>query len=96
MLFVTPRGKQMRPDQVGKVIGYWTIQFAKNRTTPHIIRDSVAYRWLKAHPKDYLTLSKILWHKRVQTTVEIYGARFDESSGACAMEEWLDERAAKN
>jgi hypothetical protein len=59
---------------------------------PLLIRDSVAYRWLKEHPKDFLTLSKILWHKNVQTTIEIYGAKFNESSGTCAMEAWLDER----
>jgi site-specific recombinase XerD len=93
-LFVTPRGKPMRSDQVGKVIGNWTTKFAPRRTTPHMIRDSVAYKWLKEHPKDFLTLSKILWHKNVQTTIQIYGARFNESSGTCAMEAWLDQRAS--
>ncbi len=93
-LFVTPRGKAMRSDQVGKVIGHWSKTFASKRTTPHMIRDSVAYKWLKTHPKDYLTLSKILWHKNVQTTIRIYGARFNESSGMCAMEAWRDLRAA--
>jgi integrase len=93
-LFVTPRGKPMRSDQVGKVIGHWSKTFASKRTTPHLIRDSVAYKWLKEHHKDYLTLSKILWHKNVQTTICIYGARFNESSGMCAIEQWLDQRAA--
>lgn len=93
-LFLTPRGKHMRSEQVGKVIGHWTSKHATNRTTPHMIRDSVAYKWLKEHPKDYLTLSKILWHKDVQTTIRIYGARFNESSGTCAMEAWLDQRPA--
>jgi integrase len=93
-LFVTPRGKRMRSDQVGKVIGHWTTLFASNRTTPHVIRDSVAYKWLKVHPMDFLTLSKILWHKNIQTTIRTYGARFNESSGACAMEEWLGQRPA--
>jgi integrase len=93
-LFVTARGKRMRSDQVGNVIGRWTTLFASNRTTPHMVRDSVAYKWLKEHPKDYLTLSKILWHKNVQTTIRIYGARFNESSGSCAMEAWLDKRPA--
>jgi integrase len=95
-LFVTPRGKPMRSDQVGKVIGHWTTIFASNRTTPHMIRDSVAYRWLKEHPRDYLTLSKILWHKNPKTTIGKYGAKFNESSGTCAMEAWLDQRAANN
>jgi integrase len=95
-LFVTPRGKQMRSDQIGKVIGHWTTTFASKRTTPHMIRDSVAYRWLKEHPKDFLTLSKILWHKSPQMVIQTYGARFNESSGMCAMEAWLDEREAKS
>jgi integrase len=94
-LFVTPRGKPLRSDQVGKVIGHWTTIFAPVRTTPHMIRDSVAYKWLKEHPKDFLTLSKILWHKNIQTTIQTYGARFNESSGTCAMEEWLDQRIAR-
>jgi len=93
-LFVTARGKSMRSDQVGKVIGNWTAQFASNRSTPHMIRDAVAFKWLKEHPKDYLLLSKILWHKNVQTTIQIYGSRFNESSGTCAMEAWIDGRAA--
>ena len=86
----------MRSDQVGKVIGHWTTTCASNRTTPHMIRDSVAYKWLKEHPKDYLTLSKILWHKSPQMVIQTYGARFNESSGMCAMEAWLDEREAKS
>lgn len=49
-LFVTPRGKPMRSDQVGNVIGHWSKTFASKRTTPHLIRDFVAYNWLKAHP----------------------------------------------
>jgi len=93
-LFLTAFGKPLRTDKVGKIVGQWTTLFASNRTTPHLIRDAVAYRWLKEHPQDYLTLSKILWHKNVQTTINHYGARFNESSGICAMETWRDQRNA--
>lgn len=93
-LFTTERGKPLRSDRVGKIIGHWTTLFASKRTTPHMIRDSVAFKWLKVHPKDFLTLSKILWHKNVKTTIQIYGARFNESSGICAMEAWLEERSS--
>jgi len=82
----------MRADLVDKVIGHWTLQYGGVRTTPHLFRDAIAFKWLKEHPKDYLTLSKMLWHKNVQTTIQIYGARFNESSGVCAMEAWLDQR----
>jgi integrase len=93
-LLVNQRGKPIRADLVDKVIGHWSLKFAGVRTTPHLFRDSVAYMWLKAHAKDYLTLSKLLWHKSVETTIKIYGARFNESSGVCAMETWLDQRDA--
>jgi hypothetical protein len=34
--------------------------------TPHLYHDIVAFEWLRCHPKDYLTLSKILWHRNSQ------------------------------
>jgi integrase len=91
-LFVNHAGKRMKADHVGKIVGNWSLRCGGVRTTPHLFRDSVAFKWLKEHPKDYLTLSKMLWHKNVQTTIGIYGSRFNESSGVCAMEAWLDER----
>jgi integrase len=93
-LFLNKRGKPMRSDQIGKIIGHWTTKFAPVRTTPHMIRDTVAFKWLKEHPKDFLTLSKMLWHKNIQTTIGIYGSRYNESSGVNAMEAWLDQRAS--
>jgi integrase len=91
-LFVNEDGMQLCPKAVGNAIGDWTLRVAGIRSTPHLFRDAVAFKWLKVHPKDFLTLSKMLWHKNVQTTIQIYGARFNESSGVCAMEAWLDER----
>ena len=64
--------------------------------SPHLFRDVVAYTWLKEHPKDFLTLSKMLWHSNINTTIKTYGSRFNESSGVSAMESWLDEREAKS
>jgi hypothetical protein len=61
-----------------------------------LFRDVIAFKWLKEHPKDYLTLSKMLRHKNVQTTIEIYGAQYNESSGVCAMEAWLEAREARS
>jgi integrase len=71
------------------------LRYSGVRTTPHLFRDAVAFKWLKEHPKDYLTLSKMLWHKNVQTTIQIYGAKFNESSGVCAIEAWIGQREAK-
>ena len=52
--------------------------------------------WLEQHPADYLTLSKMLWHSNINTTIQIYGSRFNESSGVRAMEAWLDERSRES
>lgn len=91
-LFVNRNGMPMRGSEVGTVIGTWSLRYAGVRTTPHLIRDAVAFAYLKRHPRDYLNLSKLLWHRKVETTIRIYGSRFNESSGVLAMEAWLDER----
>jgi integrase len=54
---------------------------------------NLGYRWLDDHPEDYLTLSKILWHSDVRTTLRIYGRNFDESNGAAKVDEWLKKKS---
>jgi integrase len=61
--------------------------------TPHLYRDIVAFEWLQTHPEDHLTLSKILWHRNTNTTLQIYGRRFDESTGTARMDEWRSQRS---
>lgn len=48
--------------------------------TPHLFRDAFAYAYLESHPEDYLTLSKILWHRSIKYTLSVYGRNFDESN----------------
>jgi integrase len=59
------------------------------RTTPHLFRDAFAYAFLAAHPEDFLSLSKILWHKTIHYTLSVYGRNFDESNGVRRIDEWL-------
>jgi hypothetical protein len=94
-LFVGPKGRAMGATKVCLIVNKLTLRHAGRRVSPHRFRDIVAYTWLKEHPKDYLTLSKMLWHSNINTTIKIYGARFNESNGVSAMESWLDEREAK-
>jgi integrase len=91
-LFLNSTGKPMGLWQLTQFVTELTLRYGGRRVTPHTFRDIVAFQWLKDHPKDYLNLSKILWHTDLNTTLRIYGARFNESSGVCAMEAWLDER----
>ncbi len=94
-LFVTKHGSPMRSNNVHSIVTRITSRFGGRAVNPHLIRDIVAFAWLKTHPKDYLTLSKILWHANINVTIKTYGSRFDESSGVCAMESWLEERAER-
>ena len=95
-LFVNEDGNQMSPGQVTIAVSSLTQRYGGRRVTPHLFRDIVAFTWLKEYPKDYLTLSKILWHRNINTTIMKYGSRFNESSGICAMESWLEGREAKS
>ena len=93
-LFLNSAGRPMSLWQFTQVVTQLTLRYGGKRVTPHMFRTIVAFQWLKDHPKDYLNLSKILWHADLNTTLRIYGSKFNESSGVCAMELWLDERAA--
>jgi integrase len=94
-LFVNQAGKPLTKSLVGQIVSTLTLRHGGRRVSPHPFRDIVAFTWLKEHPEDYLTLSKMLWHKNPQMVIEVYGSRFNESSGVCAMESWLEEREAK-
>jgi hypothetical protein len=94
-LFLNRKGKPMALKTVTDLVSQLTLRHGGRRVTPHLFRDIVAYTWLKHHPKDYLTLSKHLWHASPNEVIKTYGSRFNESSGVCMMEAWLDERAMK-
>ena len=93
-LFLNQEGKAITAAQLVLVVSTLTQRHGGRRVTPHSYRHIFAFAWLKEHPKDYLTLSKILWHSNVSTTIRIYGSSFNESSGVCSTESWLEERAA--
>jgi site-specific recombinase XerD len=94
-LFVSETGKRMTITQIRNLVKSLASRYAGVPTTPHIYRDIVAFEWLKCHPEDFLTVSKLLWHRNVNTTIRIYGHRFDESTGAARMENWRADRLKK-
>jgi hypothetical protein len=95
-LFLNRAGKPMTCNQVTQLVSTLTLRHGGRRVTPHLFRDIVAYTRLKENRKETLALSKLLWHANDHEVVETYGGRFNESSGVCAMESWLDEREAKS
>jgi integrase len=85
------RDRQATTDLVAQLV----LEHAGRRVTPHIYRDIFAYAWLDDHPEDFLTLSKILWHQNINTTLRTYGRNFDESNGVRRIDDWLASRSAK-
>lgn len=94
-LFVNDSGKPMTITQIRNLVKGLASRYAGVPTTPHIYRDIAAFEWLRCHPEDFLTVSKLLWHRNVNTTIRIYGHRFDESTAAARMENWRAERLKK-
>jgi integrase len=88
-LFMNEHGNAMGPSQVRNVVSRLTLKYGGRIVTPHLFRDIFAYMWLELAPEDYLTLSKLLWHRNIQTTIHTYGRRFNESTALCRMERLL-------
>ena len=55
---------------------------------PHLIRHSVAIEFLKEHPEDYLTLSKMLHHSSVEITINQYG-HYSSNDAAMAFDKMM-------
>jgi integrase len=89
-VFLSERAKTMTMASMTDLIQTLTFRHLDpaKAINPHRFRDLFAYAYLKDNPKDFLTLSKILWHKSVQVTIDTYGAEFDIASGVCAAEAW--------
>jgi hypothetical protein len=92
-LFVNEDGcaidRQIMTYHVSEIV----LKHTGRRTTPHLFRDAFSYAYLDAHPEDFLTLSKILWHKTIRYTLLVYGKNFDESNGVRRVDEWLGAAA---
>jgi integrase len=89
-LLLNDDGRPLTDSRVTTLVSKLTLRHAGRRVTPHIFRDIWAYWWLASHPEDYLTVSKRLWHRNLQTTLRIYGCKFDEAQADCRVEDWLE------
>jgi integrase len=87
-LFLGDRGGAFEEEQLTNHVKDLVALHAGKATTPHLFRDIVADDWLEHHPEDYLTVSKILWHRNIETTLKKYASRFDESAGVARMDDW--------
>lgn len=90
-LFLNREGTNLDRQTLTYYVSEIVLKQAGRRMTPHLFRDAFAYAYLEAHPEDYLTLSKCLWHSSVKYTLSVYGCNFDESNGARRIDEWLGQ-----
>lgn len=88
ILFINGKGKALTSSGIRGLVESLSSTYAGAAANPHLFRDIVAYEWLKCHPDDYLTLSKLLWHRSVEFTLTVYGSRFNESTGIARMDNW--------
>jgi integrase len=88
-LFLNEAGKPLSTIQLCRLVKELTLRHGGKAVNPHLFRDIFAYMWLERFPEDFLTLSKLLWHRNIKTTLLIYGRKYNESSALCRMERLL-------
>jgi integrase len=86
-LFLNENGGPLTTSRLNNIVSEQTLRHGGRVVTPHLFRDILAYAWLEKKPEDYLTVSKLLWHKNIGVTINTYGQRFNESTALCRMEE---------
>lgn len=77
--------------QLRVLVSKLTLRYGGRIVTPHLYRDIFAFMWLEKFPEDYFSLSKLLWHRKINMTLERYGARCNESTALCRMERMLGD-----
>lgn len=93
-LFLNRRGGPLTAQQTTELVAELTLKHGGRRVSPHLLRSVFAYKWLENFPEDFLSLSKILWHRDVKTTLRIYGGNFNESNGVRRVDEWLGTKTS--
>jgi integrase len=95
-LFLNREGRRLTQCQFTDLVAKLSRDFTGKRSTPHIIRDIFADWWLRHHPADYLTLSKMLGHTNLQTTINSYAYKFDESAALCRVEDYREQHVKQS
>jgi integrase len=94
-VFLTESGQPFTRATLEYHVENATFRYFGRRVNPHLFRDIFAVKFLEENPENYLTLSKILWHKHLYATFNLYGRYYDESHGGWAAERWLEQRKKK-
>jgi integrase len=93
-LFLNCKGRPMNRHSLTNLVGRLTQRYVGRRVTPHIFRYVFTVTYLNENPQDFMSASKVLWHRRLDTTHLIYGEPYDESYGPRIIEKWRNRREA--
>ena len=93
-LFLDRSGRPLKNPGFRFLVETLTLRTCGRVVTPKAYRDIFARMYLERCPNDYLTLSKLLWHKSILSTLRLYGRPFDQSAAMCRMEHVLDGRGS--
>jgi site-specific recombinase XerD len=91
-LFLNDDGQGFSARGLQYLMANVTARYVGRSVNPHFFRNIFAVKYLEERPEDYLTLSKILWHRNISATIGLYARKFDESHGARRAEEWQEAR----
>ncbi|MFT4026592.1 MAG: site-specific integrase [Novosphingobium sp.] len=81
-LFLGQTGKPKEIRSLAKQLVRFLKREAGVIVHPHLMRHLAAHLYLAAHPGDYATVSKLLGHKKIETTIRFYSGL--EAEGAVA------------
>ncbi|MBL7074550.1 site-specific integrase [candidate division KSB1 bacterium] len=89
LLFPSRNGKELPCTSVIRLIKGLCHKHLGKDINPHLFRDILATSYILENPKDYLTVSKILGHSNINTTLKMY-SHFECANAAEAFDKFFD------
>ena len=86
-VFPNPNGGHIDARVIQRMVHNYTIEALGKPMNPHLIRDCVAYDFLKENPGQYLILSQLLAHSDPNTTIQFYG-HFEAEEAVVLYDRW--------
>jgi hypothetical protein len=90
-LFITAGGRPLSDTEITNYVGSLSLQLLDERITPREFRHHFATAWTNYYPKDYVVLSKILWHSDPETTKRFCDDQANVSPGIAPVDRWFRE-----
>jgi len=90
-VFPNPNGGHIDARVIQRMVHNNTIEALGKPMNPHLIRDCVAYDFLKENPGQYLILAQLLAHSDPNTTIQIYG-HFEAEEAVVLYDRWRKKK----